>query len=126
MSEDKSSRVPIKITLGEIGTIEGEFIRFQAPRTAESILRAMPFKGRAAFRKEEVYFEIPIKLGSEKPMKKVSKGTIAYWPLGNAICFFFGESQPYSPVSVIGEMTENIDLFKNAKIGTLVKIELKE
>jgi hypothetical protein len=126
MSEDKSSRVPIIITLEAIGTVEGEFVRFQAPRTAESILKAMPLAGRAAFRNEEVYFEIPIKLGSEKPIKKVSKGTIAYWPLGNALCFFFGESQPYSPVSVIGEITGNIDLFKKAKKGTQVKIELKK
>jgi len=124
MLKEKNSRIPVRIMLEGIGVIEGELVRFYAPRTVEAILKAMPLAGRIAFWNEKSYFEIPIKLGSEKPVKNVEKGTIAYWPLGNAICFFFGETQPYSPVNIMGQMTSNIDLFRKAKAGTIIKIEL--
>jgi len=86
-------------------------------------LRSLPLEGRAALRKEEVYFEIPVKMGGEKPAETVKKGTLAYWPMGNAVCIFYGETQPYSPVNVIGLLTKNLDLFGKVKSGTRVRIE---
>lgn len=107
----------------EAGEAEGELIRFMAPRTVEAILKSLPLEGRAALWKEEVYFEISVKMGGEKPAKTVEKGTLAYWPMGNAICIFYGETQPYSPVNVIGHLTKNLDLFEKVKSGTRLRIE---
>jgi len=106
-----------------VGEAEGELIRFMAPRTVEAILKILPLEGRAALWKEEVYFEIPVKMGGEKPVKTVKKGTIAYWPMGNAICIFYGETQPYSQVNVVGHLDENLDLFGKVKSGTRLRIE---
>ena len=123
MSERSVSRTPIRIVAEGLGEAEGELIRYMAPRTVEAILRSLPLEGRAALWKEEVYFEIPVKMGGEKPAETVKKGTLAYWPMGNAVCIFYGETQPYSPVNVIGLLTKNLDLFGKVKSGTRVRIE---
>jgi len=123
LSEKSISRTPVKIVVEGLGEAEGELIRYMAPRTVEAILRSLPLEGRAALWKEEVYFEIPVKMGGEKPAKTVKKGTLAYWPMGNAVCIFYGETQPYSPVNVIGLLTKNLDLFGKVKSGTRVRIE---
>jgi hypothetical protein len=94
-----------------------------APRTVDTIVRKLPVEGRAALWKEEVYFEIPVKLGEEKAKPTVEMGTIAFWPMGGAVCIFYGQSQPYSPVSILGKITKNLELFSQVKSGTRIKVE---
>jgi len=88
------------------------------------IVRKLPIEGRAALWKEEIYFETPIKMGEEKAKSTVEKGAIAFWPMGSAICIFYGNSQPYSPVNVLGKITKNLELFKDVKSGTKIRVEL--
>ena len=121
--ETEISRVKIKFIIEGLGEAEGELVRFLAPRTIDALVRKLPVEGRAALWKEEVYFETPIKMGEEKAKGTVEKGTIAFWPMGSAICIFYGESQPYSPVSILGEITENLELFSRVKSGTKIRVE---
>jgi hypothetical protein len=121
--EPEISRIKVKFTVEGLGEAEGELVRFLAPRTVGMIIRKLPMEGRAALWKEEVYFETPIKMGEEKAKAAVEKGTIAFWPMGSAICVFYGESQPYSPVNILGEITENLEMFSRVKSGTKIKVE---
>ena len=121
---DGVSRVKVKFVVEGLGEAEGELVRFMAPRTVDTIIRKLPVEGRAALWKEEVYFEIPIKMGEEKAKATVETGAIAFWPMGSAICIFFGKSQPYSPVSILGKITQNLELFKHVKSGATVKVAL--
>jgi hypothetical protein len=125
MTEEKPeiSRVKVKFIVEGLGEAEGELIRFLAPRTIDMIVRKLPMEGRAALWKEEVYFETPIKMGEEKAKATVEVGTIAFWPMGSAICIFYGSSQPYSPVSILGKVTANLELFKQTKSGTKIRIQ---
>lgn len=123
-NEEDIARVKVKFTIEELGEAEGELVRFMAPRTVDTIVRILPVEGRAALWKEEIYFEIPVKMGEEKAKAKVEKGDLAFWPMGSALCIFFGESQPYSPVSVLGKVTRNLELFEQVKSGTIIKVEL--
>jgi len=123
-NEEEISRVKIKFLIEGLGEAEGELVRFLAPRTVGTIVRKLPVEGRAALWKEEVYFEIPIKMGEEKAKATVETGTIAFWPMGSALCVFYGQSQPYSPVSILGKITNNLELFKQVKSGTRIKVEL--
>ena len=126
MSAESSdvSRVKVKFHLEGLGQAEGELVRFLAPRTVDYIIRKLPIEGRAALWKEEVYFEIPIKMGEEKAKSNVETGTIAFWPMGSALCVFYGKSQPYSPVSILGKIISNLDMFGQVKSGTTIKVEL--
>jgi hypothetical protein len=117
------SRIPIKIIVEKSGEAQGELVRHLTPRTVNSIVRALPIEGRAALWKEEVYFETPIIVGAEKAKAKVEKGDIAYWPMGKAFCIFYGESQPYSPVNIIGKVTANLELFATVRSGSVIRVE---
>ena len=126
MSESTNSsvsRIPIKIIVEKSGEAQGELVRHLTPRTVDTIIRALPIEGRAALWKEEVYFETPIIVGAEKAKAKVEKGDLAYWPMGKAFCIFYGESQPYSPVNIIGKVTANLELFAKVKSGSVIRVE---
>jgi hypothetical protein len=122
--ETEISHVKVKFIIEGVGEAEGELVRFLAPRTVDMIVRKLPIEGRAAVYKEEIYFETPIKMGEEKAKSMVEKGTIAFWPMGSAVCIFYGQSQPYSPVSNLGKITKNLELFSRVKSGTKVRMEL--
>jgi hypothetical protein len=117
------SRIPINLIIEGIGTAEGELIRLKSPRTTDAIVKALPLEGMSATWQEEVYFDIPIKMGSEKASPTVEKGEIAFWPMGSAFCIFWGETQPYSPVNLIGKVTKNLELFEKVTSGTKIIIE---
>ncbi len=123
MSEETVSRLGVKFIIDGVGESEGDLVRHLAPRTVEAIMRKLPMEGRVALWKEEVYFEIPVKMGDEKAKAKVEKGQIAYWPMGSALCIFYGKSQPYSPVNIVGQITKGLELFKRVKSGTKIKVE---
>lgn len=122
-AEEDISRIRIKFSIEGLGEAEGEFVRFLAPRSVDALVRKLPFEGRAALWKEEVYFEIPAKMGEEKARPTVETGTIAFWPMGSALCIFYGKSQPYSPVNILGKVTKNLELFQQVKSGTRIKVE---
>ena len=126
MNQQDISRIPIRIMIEGIGEAEGELIRHLAPRTVDAIVNKLPLEGRAALWKEEVYFEIPVKMGEEKAKATVETGTIAYWPMGSAICIFYGSSQPYSPVNIIGKVTKNLEMFRQVKSGMKIRVEASE
>ena len=121
--ETEISRVRIKFVINGLGEAEGELVRHFAPRTVDMIARGLPIEGRVALWEEEVYFEIPVKMGEEKAKSSVEKGTVAFWPMGSAICVFYGETQPYSPVNILGEITENLELFARVKSGTKIRVD---
>jgi hypothetical protein len=122
-NEEDISRIKVRFLIEGVGEAEGELVRFLAPRTVDTIVRKLPVEGRAALWKEEVYFEIPVKIGEEKAKPAVETGTIAFWPMGSALCIFYGQSQPYSPVNILGKVTQNLELFKQAKSGVTIKVE---
>jgi hypothetical protein len=117
------TRYKIRLLVEGYGEAEGELIRFQSPMTVDNLAKALPFEGRAAKWKEEIYFETPVKLGAEKPKPKVEVGTIAYWPMGSALCIFFGATDPYSPVNVVGKVASNLEMFRSVRSGTKIRVE---
>jgi hypothetical protein len=117
------SHIPIRFIVEGVGNAEGELVRIRSPRTVDAILKRLPLEGRAALWQEEVYFDIPVKMGNEKAKPTVEKGTLAYWPMGSAFCIFYGNTQPYSPVNIIGKVTKNLELFEGAKSGTKIIVE---
>jgi hypothetical protein len=122
MPETSVSRLPIKFIVENTGDVEGELIRHLAPRTVDAILKKLPIEGRAALWKQEVYFEVPVTMGEEKAKPTVKTGDLAYWPMGKALCIFYGNSQPYSAVNIVGQVTKNLELFSRVKSGAVIHV----
>jgi len=122
VSENSISRIPVKFIIENVGEAEGELIRHLAPRTVDAIIKGLPVEGRAALWKEEVYFEISVTVGEEKAKPNVKKSDVAYWPMGRALCIFFGDSQPYSPVNIVGRIMKNLELFSRVKSGAVIRV----
>jgi len=122
-AEGDVTRYRVRLVAEGFGEAEGELIRFYSPMTVDNLARALPFEGRAARWREEVYFETPVKMGTEKPKSKVEVGAMAYWPMGSALCIFYGPTDPYSPVNLVGKVTSNLEIFRSLKSGTKIRIE---
>ena len=122
LMKGSSSRIRVRIVVNGVEEGEGELLRFRAPRTVEAILRRLPLEGRAALVKGGVYFEVPINMGREKAVKTVSSGTISFWPLGSALCFFCEDTGTYSPVNIVGQFTVPEDL-SGVKRGAIIRVE---
>jgi hypothetical protein len=120
----------IKIVTEVTGEVEAEITKERNPRTAEAITRALPLEGRANRWGDEIYFRIPVKVGEENGQVVVNIGDIGYWPPGEALCIFFGptpvseENEPraYSPVNVIGKLTDDPSVFKKVKDGEKIRV----
>ena len=85
-----------------------------SPKTCQSILDSLPFSVTAHVWGEEIYTdESPIAQPEENAKELVELNDVAYWPNGRALCLFFGptpigekgEIKPYSPVNIIGKIT---------------------
>ena len=122
MLANEISRPKVVFTIEGIGEARGEFFRFAAPRTADALIKRLPIQGRAVIYGEEVYFQVPVKAPGENPRSSVEVGTIGYWPMGDSVCVFFGPTKPYSPVNLLGRITEGLELFRKVRQGSLVTV----
>jgi hypothetical protein len=101
-----------------------------SPKTCASFIKSLPFSVSAHIWGEEIYTdESPITQPEENAKDLVELNDVAYWPNGRAICLFFGptpigkkgEIKPYSPVNIIGKIT-NPDKTILSKINEGMKI----
>ena len=105
-----------------------------SPKTCQNILDSLPFSVNAHVWGEEIYTdESPITQSEENAKDLVNLNDVAYWPSGKAICLFFGptpigkkgEIKPYSPVNVVGKITDpDKSILENFTDGT--KISFRE
>lgn len=117
------SKVPIRIVISGREECRGEFVRFYAPLTVETLLRRMPMDGRAHPCRGGHCFIIGIKRGEEKSTKEVKSGMIAYWPQGDAICLFYEDTSIFRAVNRVGRITEKLELIENLRSGSRIRIE---
>ena len=115
--------MPIRIRVADLGDVNGEFVRFLAPLTVETLIRRLPLEGRVHTTAGGYSFIIGIKRGEEKSVREVRAGTIAYWPMGDALCIFHSDVSTYSPVNRVGQVTENLELIGRIASGASIRIE---
>jgi hypothetical protein len=124
-----SMRIRIK---AESATEEAEL---NETLTAKMLWDALPVEGFANTWGEEVYFKIPVDAEPEENAREVmDKGEIAYWPMGQAFCIFYGptpasrgdEIRAYSPVNVLGRIVGEPTVFQNVKDGERIALEKTE
>ena len=126
-----------KKILASISGLENIIIELDytnSPKTCKDILDSLPFSVSAHLWGEEIYTdESSITQPEENAKALVELNDVAYWPSGKAMCLFFGptpigkkgEIKPYSPVNVVGKIT-NPDKTILSKIKDGVKISFEK
>jgi hypothetical protein len=118
----------ILITAGEV-TVSAEL---NDSPTAQKIWEALSIEAEANTWGEEIYFEIPVKAPQAPDARKeVEVGELGYWPVGSAFCIFFGPTpvstderpRAYSPVNLIGRITDDTTPLRAVRDGARVRIE---
>ena len=103
--------------------------------TAQQIFDNLPLKGQCNVWGEEIYFSIPLQIFLEEDAHEiVEPGELGYWPMGNAICIFFGPTpvssgskpQAYSPVNVFGKLVDDLFLLKSVVSGESITVVKKK
>jgi len=104
-------------------------------QTAQLIWNHLPISSRINTWGEEIYFPIPVRAGEENPQEVVREGDLGYWPPGEVLCVFFGQTpisteeevKPASPVNIIGRVEGDLQLLKMmASEGGEISIERVE
>ncbi len=102
--------------------VEAELLERDQPKTCDAIWRALPFDDELEIWREEVYFEIPVKIPPENPTPKTQAGDVSYWPEGPGFCIFFGRSQPASPVNTFARIKSGVEKFRSARTGDRITV----
>ncbi len=126
------TKVKIRIYTKSVGYVEAELTDEFSPETFRKIVNALPIESVAYRWGKEVYFSTPVQASEENARETVEKGTIAFWPPGNALCIFWGptpasrtpdEIRPASPVNVLGKILGNPDVFDKVRSGEKILVE---
>ena len=103
--------------------------------TAALIWEALPIEGEGHRWGDEIYFTIPVKAPlDDKAQEVVERGDVGYWPPGQAFCVFFGptpvsqsdEIRAASAVNIVGTITGDLQVFKKAREGSIMRLESME
>ena len=86
-----------------------------APETRRALEAALPIAGDAVRWGDELYFDAALDAPLENAGEVVPEGAIAYWPAGNKLCLFWGET----PASVDGEPRAAAPVNVVARVGDI-------
>lgn len=100
------------------------------PKTAQAVLDALPFEGSASVWGEEIYFEIQVNSDEENGQQDMEVGDIAYWPVGKAMCIFFGPTpvsesekpRAYSPVNLFARVAGDAKALKQVRDSETITV----
>jgi hypothetical protein len=114
----------------DFGTLTLDAELFDTP-TGRAIAAALPIASSALTWGEEVYFEVPVKVATEKGARAVvTPGEIAYWPDGHCIALGFGrtpisqgdETRLASPCNVFATALGDVKALAKVRAGAKVAV----
>lgn len=87
----------------------------------DDVSEVLPFTSKLIRWKDEVYFSTPYgaRLNSLKAYTHVSPGNVYYWPPEKAFCIFYGFSEPYSEVYLLGDYIGPLTLIRSINVGDI-------
>lgn len=104
----------------KIGQIKARLLVNKNPKTCRAIWDKLPFVLDLSRWGEELYGEIPVKIGEENSQIDCEVGDVGYWPSGNGFCIFFGPTpasrddrpKAASPVNIFAKIEGDPKIFK--------------
>ena len=118
----------MRIIIADI-TLDGELFDTQC---AKAVAGVLPIETRPDEWGDEFYFGIPVEMPLDGTATRTVKvGDVGYWPPGKALAIFFGPTPmstgfdpvPASEVNIVGKITGDATLLRNAKGSRRIRIE---
>jgi len=118
LSHNSVSSVSLVLEIKGKFRINCELKRHLSPKTVGMISRSIPLKGNVhKFATTGIYFGVQITSGVERPKNEFKKGDIAFYPVGNCICFFYSDTKNAKSMTPIGKILSGIDELQKAVVG---------
>ncbi len=101
--------------------------------TAKAIYDSLPINGQAHVWGKEIYFMAPLHIElADDARRELEEGELAFWPVGDAFCIFFGATpvstgtkpMAYSPVNVFGQMEGDLSPLLDVRDGDSIEISV--
>jgi len=122
----------IRMTVGDL-VLSGEL---NDSETAAKIADALPLESQVNTWGQEIYFSIGVEAEQAPDARsEMSPGELAFWPMGNALCLFWGptpaskgdEPRAYSPVNPVGRVQcEDFSALDRIQPGQTIRVERAE
>ncbi len=112
----------LTIASGRAAPIQVELFDNLAPGICGELVRVIPVTttlAHAKFAGAEVFAMVPFYAEAENPKLDVVAGDVAYYPGRQTICMFYGDTQPFGEVSLIGHVRDQ-DLPALAELGRIL------
>ena len=116
------SRIPIRVAFEGVGEYEGELIRFYAPITVQQLLKLLPIDGAVAKWDYAVYFQIDLRRGAEREVKRVKAGDILYWPPSQYLVIAYKDAIPPAQMVKVGRLKGDFSRLEDLRPGARVRM----
>ncbi|MBW1712822.1 MAG: hypothetical protein JRJ59_06725 [Deltaproteobacteria bacterium] len=123
--------MPVRIKfLIEDHLFEGQF---DDSPTSVLLAEALPLEGQASRWGDEFYFRVPVTApASHNATDILQPGDVGYWPVGQALCLFWGptpasqgdECRAASPVNPVGRIEGDLSLL--SKMGQQARVRVEK
>ena len=118
MDSNSVSNVSLVLEIKGKFRVNCELKRHLSPKTVGIISRSIPIKGNVhKFSSGGIYFEAQITSGVERAKKEFKRGDIAFFPVGNCICFFYQDTIHGKSMTPIGKIKTGVDELIQASVG---------
>ncbi|WP_440769882.1 cyclophilin-like family protein [Natronorubrum sp. DTA28] len=105
----------------------------EAPETRAALESALPVAGDGIRWGDELYFDLALDAPPENAREVVPEGAITYWPSGDKLCLFWGETpashegepRAAAPVTVVA-LLEDVSPLGDLEGGARVRLERAE
>jgi uncharacterized protein len=119
--------VRICIAVGDVEIIA----ELDGSATALAVAERLPLLGSVRRWGDEVYFKVPFHVEQAPDAREeMAVGELAFWPVGDAFCIFFGatpvsltgEPRAYSPVNPFGMVAGDATALRSTRDGDAVHV----
>ncbi|HID04554.1 MAG TPA: hypothetical protein EYH45_00700 [Candidatus Caldiarchaeum subterraneum] len=117
-----SVKKQVKIAVENLQEVKAELVRFYAPITVDEIIRKLPLEGFLASWENAIYITVDVERGAEKPVTKLRKGDIFYWPPGRVVGVALEEHSARTQTVKVGRCIDDVEPLKGARNGSRMRI----
>ncbi len=105
-------------------------IQIDSSQLADLVWERLPIEALTNLWGDEIYFQTDLDNQTNQLQQSVEIGDVAFWPPGQAVCLFFGQTpmsthdeiRPASPVSVFGKFVDDPKMLKTVKSGQSISL----